>query len=168
MKIDDTGELFPVVDEEGNQISVATRKSCHDGISMLLHPVVHLHLFNEKGELYLQKRASTKDLLPGMWDTSVGGHINPGESPEKALKRETGEELGIKMFNFTFIRKYVWQSSRERELVYSFSGSSKEVPVVNHDEIDEGRFWSIKEIKENLNCGIFTPNFEHEFLINDF
>jgi isopentenyldiphosphate isomerase len=80
-------EIFPVVDEEGNEISLAPRTVCHDGKSMLLHPVVHLHLFNEKGELFLQKRALTKDLLPGKWDTSVGGHISPGEKPEEALKR---------------------------------------------------------------------------------
>jgi isopentenyldiphosphate isomerase len=73
-------EWFPVVDEEGNEISIASRSVCHNGKSKLLHPVVHLHLLNGKGELYLQKRASTKDLLPGKWGTSIGGHINPGGS----------------------------------------------------------------------------------------
>ncbi len=157
-------EIFPVVDEDGKEISRASRDLCHDGKSMLLHPVVHLHLFNEKGELFLQKRASTKDLLPGKWDTSVGGHINPGETAEEALRRETEEELGIKDVKFRFREKYIWQSSRERELVYSFTGSSKSKPVVNPDEIDEGRFWSVTEIRDNLGKGLFTPNFEHEFV----
>lgn len=40
---------------------------------MLLHPVVHLHLFNSRGELYLQKRPEWKDIQPGRWDTAVGG-----------------------------------------------------------------------------------------------
>ena len=39
-------EWFPIVDEEGNTIGKAVRSVCHDGKSMLLHPVVHLHLFN--------------------------------------------------------------------------------------------------------------------------
>jgi isopentenyldiphosphate isomerase len=156
-------ELFPVVDEEGNEIACAPRTVCHDGKSMLLHPVVHFHLFNEKGELFLQKRSMTKDLLPGKWDTSVGGHMSPGESAEEALKREAGEELGLKNFEFKFNRKYIWQSSRERELVYSFTGTSEENPVVNPDEIEEGRFWPLQEINDNLGKDVFTPNFEKEF-----
>jgi len=156
-------EIFPVVDEEGNEISTAPRSVCHDGKSMLLHPVVHLHLFNRKRELFLQKRAMTKDLLPGKWDTSVGGHISPGEKPEEALKRETEEELGIKNFTCEFIKKYIWESSRERELVYSFRGTSDETPVINPVELDDGRFWTMEEIKSDLGKGIFTPNFEKEF-----
>jgi len=156
-------EWFPVVDEDGNEISRATRSVCHDGKSKLLHPVVHMHLFNSEGELFLQKRARTKDLLPGYWDSSVGGHVGPGESPEEALKRETFEELGLKKFTFKFIRKYIWESPREKELVYSFTGISENYPVINKDEIEEGRFWSMEEIRKNIGCDIFTPNFEHEY-----
>jgi isopentenyldiphosphate isomerase len=122
-----------------------------------------MHLFNSKGELFLQKRALTKDLLPGYWDTSVGGHVSPGESAEEALKRETVEELGLMVFSYKFIKKYIWESPRERELVYSFTGSSENTPVINKEEIDDGRFWALEEIQQNLGKNIFTPNFEYEF-----
>ena len=156
-------EIFPVVDENGNEISTAPRTVCHDGKSRLLHPVVHLHLFNEKGELFLQKRAMNKDLLPGKWDTSVGGHLHPGENAEEALKRETEEELGIKTFSFRFLKKYIWESPRERELVYSFTGTSDNEPEIDNIEVSDGRFWKIQEIENNLNSDLFTPNFVHEF-----
>jgi len=156
-------EWFPVVDEDGNEISGALRSMCHDGKSKLLHPVVHMHLFNNKGELFLQKRAMTKDLLPGYWDTSVGGHLSPGESIDEALKRETLEELGLKVFTYKFLKKYIWESQRERELVYSFSGSSENSPEINEDEIEEGRFWTFNDIEKNLGKNIFTPNFEYEY-----
>ena len=87
-------ELFPLVDEAGNVIGKATRRECHSG-SMLLHPVVHLHVFNSTGELYLQKRSMSKDIQPGKWDTSVGGHVDYGEDIEAALRREAREELGL-------------------------------------------------------------------------
>lgn len=86
-------ELFPIVDEDGNTIGEAFRSVCHDGISKLLHPVVHLHLFNDEGRLFLQKRSLSKDVQPGKWDTSVGGHVAPGEKIEDALRREASEEL---------------------------------------------------------------------------
>jgi hypothetical protein len=51
-----SSELFPIVDENGEVKGSMTRDEAHDG-TMKLHPVVHLHVFNSKGELYLQHRS---------------------------------------------------------------------------------------------------------------
>jgi isopentenyldiphosphate isomerase len=159
----DPEEIFPVVDEDGNTIGESPRHVCHDGKSFLLHPVVHLHVFNNKGELFLQKRSANKDIQPGKWDTSVGGHLSPGEQVEDALIREAREELGLENFIPVFLGKYIWQSNRERELINSFSTISDVIPSIDNDEIEEGRFWNVDDIKENLGKNIFTPNFEDEF-----
>ena len=90
MNKDNKDEMLPLVDENGIIIGAATRGECHNG-SKILHPVVHLHVFNSNGELYLQKRPEWKDIQPGKWDTSVGGHIDLGENVEMALKREVKE-----------------------------------------------------------------------------
>jgi Isopentenyldiphosphate isomerase len=163
MNYNDPDEWFPVVDENGNITGKALRHVCHDGQSMLLHPVVHLHLFNTKGELFLQKRAETKDIEPGKWDTSVGGHVGLDESIDAALLREVREELGLVNFMPRFLIRYIWQSTRERELINSYSTISDDIPEINKNEIEEGRYWTIKEINLNFGKNIFTPNFEHEF-----
>ena len=157
---DNPQEMFPIVDEEGNITGAATRGECHNG-SRLLHPVVHLHVFNSKGELYLQKRPQWKDIQPGKWDTAVGGHLDLGESVEMALRREVREELGITDFEPETLTHYVFDSVRERELVFVHK-TTYDGPVTPGAETDGGRFWSIDEIRENLGRGVFTPNFESE------
>lgn len=155
-------EWFPIVDEEGKVIGQAPRSVCHNK-TFLLHPVIHLHVFNNKGELYLQKRAMHKDTQPGKWDTAVGGHLGLNETVETALMRETQEEIGIAGFEPQFISKTIWESAVEKELVFTFVTKYNGMPTPNPDEIDEGRFWPINEIKDQIGKGVFTPNFEKEF-----
>lgn len=162
MMTDNARELFPIVDPEGSVIGKATRGECHGG-SMLLHPVVHLHVFDRDGNLYLQKRPEWKDIQPGKWDTAVGGHIDYGEELTDALRREAREELGLEEFAPTLLDRYVFESQRERELVHVFITISPAAPRPS-DELDGGRFWSIAEIESNLGKGIFTPNFESEYV----
>ena len=158
---DNNDELFPVVDEDGNIVGTATRGECHGG-SKLLHPVVHLHGFDGKGNLFLQKRPEWKDIQPGKWDTSVGGHVDLGEDVSSALKREVSEELGIEEFVPEFIVSYVFESDRERELVFVHK-TVYDGPILPSAELDGGRFWSREEIVSNIGSGVFTPNFEQEY-----
>jgi 8-oxo-dGTP pyrophosphatase MutT (NUDIX family) len=98
-----------------------------------------------------------------MWDTSVGGHVDPGESIEEAMLREASEEAGLMDFEYHLAKKYIWQSEVERELVYTYLTTSDQLPVPDPVEVDEGRFWTRADIKAKLGKGVFTPNFEKEF-----
>ena len=159
---DNNAERFPIVDEEGRVVGAATRGECHSG-SRLLHPVVHLHVFNSRGEVYLQKRPEWKDIQPGKWDTAVGGHIDEGETPEQALIREVREELGITDFKPERVGQYVFESQREREYVY-VNRTTYDGPIhPSASELDGGRFWSLEEIRSAIGQQILTPNFESEF-----
>jgi isopentenyldiphosphate isomerase/intracellular septation protein A len=155
-------EWFPVVNTKGEIVGKATRTLCHNDKS-LLHPVVHLHVINSKGEIYLQKRPDNKVIQPGKWDTAVGGHILFGEELEAGLKREAMEELGLRDFTAKLTANYIWESDIERELVFSYITHYDNAIAVNTKELSDGRFWSHSEVKRSLGKGIFTPNFEKEY-----
>ena len=155
-------EYFPIVSEDGEVIGKASREECHSG-TFLLHPVIHLHVFNSQGELYLQKRALNKDIQPGKWDTSVGGHVDFGEEIEVALRREVWEELGIIEFNPIFLKRYKFVSDREAEMVHSYYTIYDGEILPDPGEISEGKFWTLKGIDDQLGKNVFTPNFEKEF-----
>lgn len=161
--MDNAEELFPVVDADGLIIGSISRGEAHGG-SKVLHPVVHLHLFNSAGELYLQKRPAWKDIQPGRWDTATGGHVELGESVAQALEREVREELGVTDFRVEQLGSYVFESDRERELVYVNKAVYDGPVTPNADELDGGRFWTADEIAVNMGKGVFTPNFESEYM----
>lgn len=155
-------EWLPLVNEEGGIIGKAPRSVCHRG-EKLLHPVVHLHVFNNQKHVYLQKRPMNKLVQPGKWDTAVGGHISVGETLETALKREAFEEIGLAQFSAKLVKTYRWDSELESELVYVFATHDFKSIHLHSEEVVEGCFWTPKQIESNIGLEVFTPNFEHEY-----
>ena len=158
----DNEEWLPVVDESGRVIGKAPRSFCHKG-DKILHPVVHLHVFNSNGHIYLQKRPLDKLVQPGKWDTAVGGHISFGEDLETALRREAYEEIGLEAFTAKPLGNYRWDTEIESELVYYFISYDFTKIRLHSEEVVEGRFWSPSQIEKQLGQNLFTPNFEYEY-----
>ena len=157
-----SGEMLPLVEPSGLVYGQASREYCHSG-SHVLHPVVHLHIIDHFGRLYLQKRSMTKDLLPGYWDTAVGGHVSYGETIPEALFRETSEELGLEAFNPVALGAYIWQTERDNEYVFVHAVLGHPELHPNAAEVSEGRWWTFEELDEAMGKNILTPNFESEF-----
>ncbi|HEY3388452.1 MAG TPA: NUDIX domain-containing protein [Prolixibacteraceae bacterium] len=155
-------EWLPVVDEDGKVIGKAPRSLCHKG-DKILHPVVHLHVFNPNGHIYLQKRPMQKLVQPGKWDTAVGGHVSFGETLETALRREAYEEIGLENFSAKPLGSYRWDSDIESELVYYFVSYDFQKIRLHSEEVQEGKFWSPSQIERQMGQGIFTANFEFEY-----
>ena len=155
-------ETFAVVDEHGGAIGCASRTECHGG-SFLLHAVVHLLVFSSDGRLLLQKRAMTRDIQPGKWDTSVGGHVQHGESTGEALVRETEEELGISGAVCERLYTYIMESPVEREYVTTFRCVWDGPVEFQREEIDAVAWMCPDEVDDMIGTGRLTPNFEREW-----
>lgn len=154
-------EYLEIINENGEVIGLALRSEIH-GNPSLMHRVVHVLVFNEKGDILLQKRSMNKDVAPGKWDTSVGGHVNPGEDLLGSAMREMEEELGIKGKDLEYLYSYVHTNPYETEHVTTFGVVHNGPVTFNREEIEEVRFWSIDDIKESLGKGILSDNFEEE------
>ena len=86
-------EIFDVVNKRNEVTGQAKRGDVH--AKKLLHRAVHIFVFNEHGELWLQQRSHLKDVHPLAWDSSAAGHLDTGESYATAAVRELKEEIGI-------------------------------------------------------------------------
>jgi isopentenyldiphosphate isomerase len=154
-------EMFQLVDAAGRPLGSADRAACH-GNPALIHAVVHLHVLDRSGRLYLQRRSLAKDTNPGLWDTSVGGHVAAGEPVADALAREAREELGIGTSGVRRLFAYLYRSRSESEYAHCFAlvcdGPFRTDPA----EIAEGRFFTFAEVEAMRGTGTLTPMFEHE------
>ncbi len=48
---------------------------------------------DDDGRIFIQRRSPQRRLFPNVWDI-VGGHLEPGEEVDDALRREVAEETG--------------------------------------------------------------------------
>lgn len=87
-------ELLDVYDAAGKPTGRTIFRGTAPGEGEFLL-VVHVCVFNSRGEMLLQQRQITKDRYPGCWDVSAGGFAKSGESSEAAVVRELREELGL-------------------------------------------------------------------------
>jgi len=88
--------------------------------------------------------------------------VDLGECVGDALRREVREEIGLTDFTPEHICTYVFESARDRELVYVFKTTTEQNPTPSA-ELAGGAFFSAEEIKQRMNTGFFTPNFESEY-----
>jgi isopentenyl-diphosphate delta-isomerase type 1 len=143
-------EFFYVVDENNNVVGKASRSECHR--TGLIHRSVYVIVLNDKGEIFLQKRSSSKDLYPGCYACSVTGHVRYGESYEEAAKREMMEELGIEA-PIKEICKFNCFSEIEREISALFIAYHNGPFKLNYEEISNGEFVSLENVKRAIEGG---------------
>ena len=132
----------------------------------LLHRAFSVFLFNEKGEMLLQKRAATKYHSPNQWTNAVCSHPRINETYEAGAKRRLAEELGIvvdieEKFHFIYKAK-VGENLWEHELDHVFTGLYSGKFNLNPEEVSEVRYILMEDLEAEMlsNPEYFTEWFK--------
>ena len=120
--------------------------------------VVHVCVFDSRGRLLIQKRTLEKRIWPGLWDVTVGGGVDAGETSRQGAVREVGEELGYDL-DLIGLRPAV---------TVNFEGGFDDFFVVTRDldlgdlrlqkeEVSDVRWATLEETLAMLENGQFIP-----------
>ena len=142
-----TTELLPVVDADDRVIDQRCRREIH--ALNLRHRAVHVLVFNDVGDLFLQKRSQKKDLNKGLWDTSAAGHVDLGEDYLASAQRELAEELGVSA-NLTAVFKLAASPELGMEFIQVYRCRHNGPFCLAADEIDEGAWLPPAEVNRRV------------------
>lgn len=165
---DAENELLILVDADDREIGSLGKDACHDGDGVL-HRAFSLFLFNDRGELLLQRRSKAKRLWPKYWSNSCCSHPRHGESMEAATARRLRQELDTAA-ELEFIYKFEYQArfagkGSENEMCWVYLGRLGQEARANEAEIAELRFLSSRDLNREIDTvpERFTPWFKMEW-----
>jgi 16S rRNA (adenine1518-N6/adenine1519-N6)-dimethyltransferase len=151
-------ERFPVVDEEDRVVAAAPRAEVHG--NNLRHRAVHILVFNQLGELFLQKRSRWKDRHPRLWDSSAAGHVDAGEDYDLAATRELQEELGITA-KLARVAKLPATEKTGQEFIWLYRATHDGPFELPRSEIEYGEFFPVAVVSAWIKArpADFAPGF---------
>lgn len=142
--MNDQDELLIIVNQDDKVLDYKPRKLTHN--QKLLHRTISISVYNDKGQILLQKRSSRKDNNPGAWANAVGGHVVKGKDYEQTAKEEILEELGVNP-NLTLIKKMKINDPAHTTMTCLYKAVSNGPFNFNREEIDEIKFFSKEDLK---------------------
>jgi isopentenyldiphosphate isomerase len=137
-------ELADLVDEANEVIGVAPRRRIRS--MNLLHRGVGVLVRNTRGEVFVHRRTSTKDVFPGMYDMLLGGVVRSGETYYQAAARETQEELGIPDPRPRFLLAHLYQGPLNRAWVQLYEVRWDGPVFLQPEEIEWGTWMPEAEL----------------------
>lgn len=144
MTQNDQEELLVVVDENDKVINYQSRSLVHQ--QKLLHRTISVSVYNNKGQVLLQKRSAKKDSNPGKWANAAGGHVVKGQEYDQAAKQEVFEELGINP-EITLIKKMIINDPVHTTMTTIYKTTYNGPFNFNKQEIDEIKFFSKEDLQ---------------------
>lgn len=153
-----------LVDDEDVEVDVANRDLAHR--QGMLHRAVSVFVFNDAGEVLLQRRAPTKRTFAGKWANTCCTHPRPGETVLSAGERRLREEMGLVLAlehcgTFIYRAEDPGSGYVEHELDHVLVGRTQAVPRLKPDEADGYRWMSLDELSAVVSGPEYAPWLRH-------
>ena len=150
-------ELLDIVSDDDTVTGQEMRSVVHQ--QGLQHRGVHVFLFNEQGEMLIQKRSADRANSPSLWDCSVSEHVKAGESYLEAVMRGLREEMGVEGIEISLRGKIQMEYGRNDNEISEIYEGELNGKQVNFDpgEIAEVKFVSLEKIRVDIveNKGLY-------------
>ena len=152
--LDSSEEILDLVNENDEVIGQIRRGDAYaQGVTNFR--VIDAFIQNSEGKLFIPRRQMSKKMFPGRLDTSVGGHVEHGETYEKAFAKEAAEELNIDITQFPYreLGKMTPQNDSTAAFITVYEIQSNETPQYNNDDFSEHYWLTPEEIISRLERG---------------
>jgi len=151
-------EWWPIVNEHGKKIGSIQHLASLSAEKKYMHPIIRVMLISEN-KILLQKRCSNSIYMPGAWDTAISNHIRLNEKTDECILRTARERYGIKNLKPIFLSNYINEAKSESHYVNFFVACNVYDLHPDPEYIEQIKWWTLNQIDENINSGIFTENF---------
>ncbi|MDD3194641.1 MAG: NUDIX hydrolase [Paludibacter sp.] len=156
-------EWWPIVNSTGSQIgSIHYQNSLWIEPQKYMHPVARLVVL-EGTRILLHQNTYESSNKVQQWDSALGAHIKYGESPEDAVRRAAVDFYGSDDVKPVFLTNYIIENSCEFQYVHLFVTGKMAIERINPAHTLRLKWWTLGQICEELESGIFTENFCKEF-----
>ena len=155
-------DWVPVVDESGRVTGSVQYRRDHPKEERLMHPQVRLY-FLENGMIYLQQRKADDINEPLLWDASLSRSVRMTESIDLVLNKYTKKLYNQDQQKFLFLTNYIYNGRFNDQYIYLFISCKTDELKPQKDEVFQTKWWTTRQIEDNLGKNIFTERFEKEY-----
>lgn len=155
-------DWLPIVDENGKVVGSVQYQPDTPNQERLMHPVVRLYLV-DNGRIFMHQRKPDDKSEPLHWDASLSRQVRMSESIESTLHKFTQKFYNLEEQKFLFLTNYIYHGKFSNQYIYLFVTCKTEGLQPQEKELYVTKWWTQKQIDENLGAGVFTERFEKEY-----
>jgi isopentenyldiphosphate isomerase len=150
-------EWWPIVNEQGKTIGSIQHNASLSDTNKYMHPIIRVFLI-DNNRIFLQKRTEKSLVFPGLWDTTISNHIRLNETIEQCVQRTAFERYNLEHLRPIFLSNYMHETADEFHYAFLFVACRLPFTDFNKDYIDHAKWWTLAQIEDNIDAGIFTDN----------
>lgn len=155
-------EWLPIVNSQGKIIGSEQHQASLGEERKFMHPIIRVHII-QNGMILLRKRPADDLFYPCHWDTAISNHIRLGETVENCIKRTAQDLYDLTEFKSFFLSNYTTRTDFEQHYAFLFIACKMNKLDLQSEKVKQAKWWTLQQIEENLQEGIFTDNFLIEY-----